>query len=94
MAVLHHHRLVTGQSERDAVLPPAVDGLQQQGQQAELVHPSSREVFLLDCSCIELNYIVLRKSVRCSYMNNCKIKGSYLNVAFESNNLNSGLIVI
>lgn len=30
MAVLHHHRLVAGQRERDAVLPPAVDGLQQQ----------------------------------------------------------------
>lgn len=30
MAVLHHHRLVAGQSEGDAVLPPAVDGLQRQ----------------------------------------------------------------
>lgn len=30
MAVLHHHCLVAGQSEGDAVLPPAVDGLQRQ----------------------------------------------------------------
>lgn len=30
MAVLHHHRLVPRQSEGDAVLPAAVDGLQQQ----------------------------------------------------------------
>lgn len=30
MAVLHHHCLVAGQSERDAVLPPAVNSLQQQ----------------------------------------------------------------
>lgn len=37
MAVLHHHRLVTGQSERDAVLPPAVDSLQQQRQEAKLI---------------------------------------------------------
>lgn len=35
VAVLHHHGLVTGQSERDAVLPPAVDGLQRQ--QVELM---------------------------------------------------------
>lgn len=34
MAVLHHHCLVTGQSERDAVLPSAVYSLQQQQQQA------------------------------------------------------------
>lgn len=33
MAVLHHHRLVPRQSEGDAVLPAAVDGLQQQQQQ-------------------------------------------------------------
>lgn len=32
MAVLHHHRLVTGQRERDAVLPSAVDSLRQQRQ--------------------------------------------------------------
>lgn len=36
MAVLHHHRLVPRQSEGDAVLPAAVDGLQQQ-QQAEAI---------------------------------------------------------
>lgn len=30
MAVLHHHRLVPRQSEGDAVLPAAVDSLQQQ----------------------------------------------------------------
>lgn len=30
MAVLHHHRLVPGQSEGDAVLPAAVDSLQEQ----------------------------------------------------------------
>lgn len=35
VAVLHHHCLVTGQSERDAMLPPAVDSLQQQ--QVELM---------------------------------------------------------
>lgn len=33
MAVLHHHGLVSGQGERDAVLPPAVHRLQQQQQQ-------------------------------------------------------------
>lgn len=34
MAVLHHHCLVAGQSEGDAVLPPAVYSLQQHQQQA------------------------------------------------------------
>lgn len=37
MAVLHHHRLVPRQSEGDAVLPAAVDGLQQQQQKQELM---------------------------------------------------------
>lgn len=43
MAVLHHHRLVARQSEGDAVLPAAVDGLQ--GQQQELVFTRSGTFF-------------------------------------------------
>lgn len=39
MAVLHHHRLVPRQSEGDAVLPAAVDGLRQK--QRQEVMPSS-----------------------------------------------------
>lgn len=38
MAVLHHHRLVPRQSEGDAVLPAAVDGLQQQHKQKPFLH--------------------------------------------------------
>lgn len=37
MAVLHHHRLVPRQSEGDAVLPAAVDGLQQQQQRKAIL---------------------------------------------------------
>lgn len=44
MAVLHHHRLVPRQSEGDAVLAAAVDGLQQQ-QQQQLIFTRSGTFF-------------------------------------------------
>lgn len=47
MAVLHHHGLVSGQCERDAVLPPAVHRLQQQQQQQLVVQQSFSGSFFL-----------------------------------------------
>lgn len=44
MAVLHHYCLVTGQSERDTVLPPAVNNLQQQQEHIKMTF--SGKIFL------------------------------------------------
>lgn len=44
MAVLHHHRLVTGHGVGDAVLPPAVQGLQQQ--EEELMHFLAKSTYI------------------------------------------------
>lgn len=44
MAVLHHHRLVTGHGVGDAVLPPAVQSLQQQKE--ELTHFLDKSVYV------------------------------------------------
>lgn len=60
MAVLHHHRLVPRQSEGDAVLPAAVDGLQQQQQQQELIYTRSGTFFdYSDGSYVRLDFTVM-----------------------------------
>lgn len=65
MAVLHHHCLVTGQSERDAVLSPAVNSLQQQQQQAELKLSSYGKGFhLRNSSYIRLNHTVTQELMK------------------------------
>lgn len=56
MAVLHHHRLVPRQSEGDAVLPAAVDGLQQQ---QELLFTRSGTFF----NCSDGSHVLLDDAV-------------------------------
>lgn len=41
MAILHHHSLVTGQCERDAVLPSAVDRLQHESSNKQHKHATT-----------------------------------------------------
>lgn len=81
MAVLHHHSLVTGQSERDAVLPPAVDSLQQQRQEAKLIFKFSFS-WQLRHQIWYCFMLLLKSESDVAGVNNYKI--SDLNVALES----------
>lgn len=91
VAVLHHHRLVTGQSERDAVLPPAVDGLQQQQEELTLARIFWKSPLF---SWELIHWIELLSLLKSPWDVGTwiiKIKLSFFNIALEKD---TGLIVI